>query len=98
MKKRLFSLLLAGMLVVGLVAGCGKKEESGEAKSGGDEGSEKLKVALVVNQKLIDQPAGTTSLCANRQSVFRGGSWLLLCHKVLLEIFCKASVSAEKGM
>ena len=52
MKKRLFSLLLAGMLVVGLVAGCGKKEESGEAKSGGDEGSEKLKVALVVNQNL----------------------------------------------
>lgn len=55
MKKRLFSLLLAGMLVVGLVAGCGKKEESGEAKSGGDEGSEKLKVALVVNQKFGDK-------------------------------------------
>lgn len=55
-------MLLVAVMVVGLVAGCGKKDDSGSTDSAdsteaqSDEGDgEKLKVALVVNQKFGDK-------------------------------------------
>lgn len=52
MKKRVLAMMLATMMVVGLVAGCGSKKEASE---GSENGKEKLKVALVVNQKFGDK-------------------------------------------
>lgn len=53
MKKRVLAMLLAATMVVGMLAGCGSKKE--EASEGGDAGKEKIKVALVVNQKFGDK-------------------------------------------
>ncbi|MDD3403567.1 MAG: BMP family ABC transporter substrate-binding protein [Hespellia sp.] len=51
MKKRVVAVMMAVMMVMGLVAGCGNKKSSGTS----DSGDEKLKVALVVNQKFGDK-------------------------------------------
>lgn len=51
MKKRVLAVMLAAVMVVGLVAGCGKKAESSSSEGG----KKKLKVALVVNQKFGDK-------------------------------------------
>lgn len=55
MKKRVLAVMLAAMMVVGLVAGCGKKSDPASSDDGGDKGEKKLKVALVVNQKFGDK-------------------------------------------
>ena len=52
MKKRVLAVLLTAVMVVGMAAGCGSKKE--ETSDGGN-GEEKLKVALVVNQKFGDK-------------------------------------------
>lgn len=63
MKKRLLSLVLAAAMVTGLFAGCGSKkeeaadssDEQGTEESSDEEDGEKLKIALVVNQKFGDK-------------------------------------------
>ena len=55
MKKRVLAVMLAAVMVVGLVAGCGKKNEPAAADGKEDGGEKQLKVALVVNQKFGDK-------------------------------------------
>lgn len=55
MKKRVFAVMLAAVMVIGLVAGCGKKADSSASGDAKNEGEKKLKVALVVNQKFGDK-------------------------------------------
>lgn len=55
MKKRVLAVMLAAVMVIGLVAGCGKKDEPSSDSGKKDDGDKKLKVALVVNQKFGDK-------------------------------------------
>lgn len=55
MKKRVLAVLLAATMVVGMAAGCGKKEAGSDAGNETDGGEKQLKVALVVNQKFGDK-------------------------------------------
>ncbi|MEG0107290.1 MAG: BMP family ABC transporter substrate-binding protein [Lachnospiraceae bacterium] len=55
MKKRVLAVMMAAVMVVGLVAGCGKKADSSSEEGSKDSGKKKMKVALVVNQKFGDK-------------------------------------------
>ncbi len=54
MKKRILALLMVAAMTMGLAAGCGSKDAADDEKGSGN-GEEKLKVALVVNQKFGDK-------------------------------------------
>lgn len=57
MKKRVLALLAVTAMTIGMLAGCGSKEAPAgdEGGKGGEGGEDKLKVALVVNQKFGDK-------------------------------------------
>lgn len=55
MKKRVLALLTVAAMTIGMLAGCGGKDKATTEENGEEGGKEKLKIALVVNQKFGDK-------------------------------------------
>lgn len=55
MKKRVLALLTVAAMTIGMLAGCGGKDKATTDENGEEGGKEKLKIALVVNQKFGDK-------------------------------------------